>query len=137
MVGFIRRLQKFLCAETRLPAVVPGSLMIRVEPVKSGAMKMFERCECNGVLLSWALPVGPTCLPEVDREAIEMEDHRLENILFEGLHETGPIMLWDRGLWIPKPDAREVRDSLQEGIYDSVFVENGSAVSGRSPGQTL
>jgi bifunctional non-homologous end joining protein LigD len=86
------------------------------------------RLEFNGVLLSWALPVGPTCFSGVNREAIEMEDHRLENILFEGLHETGPIMLWDRGLWTPEPDSREVQNSLQRGILR--FTLHGERLGG-------
>ena len=51
------------------------------------------RLEWNGVLLSWALPEGPGYRAGVLREAIEMEDHRVANLLFEGVHETGPIML--------------------------------------------
>jgi len=59
------------------------------------------RLEWNGVLLSWALPDGPSCCAGVIRKAIEMEDHSRTNLLFEGVHETGPIMLWDRGTWEP------------------------------------
>jgi len=57
------------------------------------------RLEWNGVLLSWALPDGPCSCVGVLREAIEMEDHRVANLLSEGVHETGPILLWDRGTW--------------------------------------
>src|ERR1035438_6545673 len=41
------------------------------------------RLEWNGVLLSWALPEGPGYRAGVLREAIEMEDHRVANLLFE------------------------------------------------------
>lgn len=64
------------------------------------------RLEWNGVLLSWALPQGPSCRAAVLREAIEMEDHRVANLLFEGVHETGPIMLWDRGTWEPHRNSK-------------------------------
>ena len=74
------------------------------------------RLEWNGVLLSWAIPEGPSCHPGVLREAIEMEDHRVANILFEGLHETGPIMLWDRGTWEPHPECDDIEGSLRRGI---------------------
>src|SRR6185437_1879395 len=47
------------------------------------------RLEWNGVLLSWALPEGPSCHVGELRIAIEMEDHRSEYLLFEGLHPTG------------------------------------------------
>lgn len=74
------------------------------------------RLEWNGVLLSWAVPVGPSLVAEEVREAIEMEDHRAENILFEGVHETGTIMLWDRGAWAPQPGFEDVEDSLRNGL---------------------
>jgi bifunctional non-homologous end joining protein LigD len=74
------------------------------------------RLEWNGVLLSWALPQGPSCRAEVLREAIEMEDHRVANLLFEGVHETGPIMLWDRGTWEPHSEFEGIESCLREGI---------------------
>jgi bifunctional non-homologous end joining protein LigD len=74
------------------------------------------RLEWNGVLLSWALPEGPSCRVGVIRTAIEMEDHRLANLLFEGVHETGPIMLWDRGTWAPDPNSEDIDGSLLRGI---------------------
>jgi bifunctional non-homologous end joining protein LigD len=74
------------------------------------------RLEWNGVLLSWALPQGPSCCARVLREAIEMEDHRVANLLFEGVHETGPIMLWDRGTWEPHPEFEDIESCLRKGI---------------------
>lgn len=74
------------------------------------------RLEWNGVLLSWALPEGPSCRAGVLREAIEMEDHRVANLLFEGVHETGPIMLWDRGTWEPYPEFEDIESCLRNGI---------------------
>ena len=74
------------------------------------------RLEWNGVLLSWALPEGPSCRAGVLREAIEMEDHRVANLLFEGVHETGPIMLWDRGTWEPHPEFEDIESCLRNGI---------------------
>jgi len=74
------------------------------------------RLEWNGVLLSWALPGGPSCRAEVLREAIQMEDHRVVYMLFEGVHETGPIMLWDRGTWEPHSEFKDIESSLGKGI---------------------
>ncbi len=73
------------------------------------------RLEWNGVLLSWAIPKGPDRDPRREREAIEMEDHRSEYLLFEGPHRTGPIMLWDLGTWEPHPDSEDVESSLRQG----------------------
>ena len=74
------------------------------------------RLEWNGVLLSWALPEGPGSHAGVLRDAIEMEDHRVANLLFEGVHETGPIMLWDRGTWEPHPELEDIESCLHKGI---------------------
>jgi len=74
------------------------------------------RLEWNGVLLSWALPQGPSCRAGVLREAIEMEDHRVANLPFEGVHQTGPIMLWDRGTWELHPEFEDIESCLRKGI---------------------
>lgn len=74
------------------------------------------RLEWNGVLLSWALPDEPSCCTGLFREAIEMEDHRVANLLFEGVHETGPIMLWDRGTWEPHPEFEDIEGWLCKGL---------------------
>jgi bifunctional non-homologous end joining protein LigD len=73
------------------------------------------RLEWNGVLLSWALPKGPSCGAGVIRKAIEMEDHRKANLLFEGVHDTGPIMLWDRGTWEPYAESDDIERCLRRG----------------------
>lgn len=74
------------------------------------------RLEWNDILLSWAIPDGPSCVAGLPRKAIEMDDHRLEYIMFEGVHPTGPIILWDLGAWEPFPDCDDVTASLRRGI---------------------
>jgi len=86
------------------------------------------RMEWNGVLLSWALPEGPSRHAGAIREAIEMEDHRRANLLFEGVHETGPIMLWDRGSWEPQPQSEDIEDCLGRGILQ--FTLHGEKLKG-------
>lgn len=86
------------------------------------------RLEWNGVLLSWALPEGPGCCAGVIRKAIEMEDHRRANLLFEGVHETGPIMLWDRGTWEPHLESDDIESSLRRGILR--FTLHGEKLKG-------
>jgi bifunctional non-homologous end joining protein LigD len=73
------------------------------------------RMEWNGVLLSWALPEGPSCYAGVVQAAIEMEDHSRANLLFEGVHETGPIMLWDRRKWEPHLESEDIESCLCRG----------------------
>jgi bifunctional non-homologous end joining protein LigD len=86
------------------------------------------RLEWNGVLLSWALPEGPSCCAGAIRKAIEMEDHSRANLLFEGVHETGPIMLWDRGTWEPHLESDDIPSALRRGVLR--FTLHGEKLKG-------
>jgi bifunctional non-homologous end joining protein LigD len=86
------------------------------------------RLEWDGVLLSWALPEGPSCQARVIRQAIEMEDHRREYLLFEGKHGTSIIMLWDRGTWEPYPTSADIKENLRKGILR--FTLHGEKLKG-------
>ena len=75
------------------------------------------RLEHDGVLLSWAVPKGPSIDPAIKRLAMQTEDHPLDYGEFEGVipdgYGAGVVMLWDRGTWTP--EVPDVDAALRKG----------------------
>ena len=88
------------------------------------------RLEHNGVLLSWAVPKGPSLDPKTKRLAMHVEDHPIEYGEFEGVipegYGAGIVMLWDRGTWTPVSD--DVDAALKKG--DLKFTLDGYKLKG-------
>jgi len=88
------------------------------------------RLEWKGVLLSWAVPKGPSLDPRTKRLAMHVEDHPIEYGTFEGVipegYGAGIVMLWDQGTW--KPESPDVDAALKKG--DLKFTLDGYKLKG-------
>jgi bifunctional non-homologous end joining protein LigD len=88
------------------------------------------RLEHNGVLLSWAVPKGPSLDPKTKRLAMHVEDHPIEYGTFEGVipegYGAGIVMLWDVGTWLP--ETPDVDAALKKG--DLKFTLDGYKLKG-------
>lgn len=108
-----------------------GSLIYVVQKHMASHLHYDFRLEWLGVLLSWAVPRGPSLDPAVKRLAMRTEDHPIEYADFEGVipagqYGAGTVMLWDKGTW--RPDDADVDSSLQKG--EIKFVLQGKKLRG-------
>ncbi|MBA2352386.1 MAG: DNA ligase D [Burkholderiales bacterium] len=118
--------------ESRKRANQPGRLSYVIQKHAARRLHYDFRLELNGVLLSWAVPKGPSLDPKEKRLAVHVEDHPLEYGGFEGIippkqYGSGTVLLWDRGVW--QPEGSDVVADYQSGKLK--FRLDGEKLHGR------
>ena len=86
------------------------------------------RLEVDGVLVSWAVPKGPTLAPAARRSAFKVDDHPLEYIDFEGVipagqYGGGDVIVWDAGTWRPGGEADPARAIADGELHMDLYGE--------------
>jgi bifunctional non-homologous end joining protein LigD len=91
------------------------------------------RFEIDGVLVSWAVPKGPTLDPSAKRLAVHVEDHPIEYFDFEGVipggeYGGGDVIVWDWGTW-DLHGAGDARRAVADGDFHADL--HGERLNGR------
>jgi bifunctional non-homologous end joining protein LigD len=92
------------------------------------------RLEIDGVLVSWAVPKGPTLDSTQRRMAVHVEDHPIEYFDFEGVipakqYGAGDVIVWDWGTWEAEAPTLDGRKAIADG--ELKFVLKGEKLRGR------
>lgn len=97
------------------------------------------RLEHQGVLLSWAVPKGPSLNPKDKRLAIHVEDHPLAYQYFEGTipkgnYGAGTVKIWDKGTYatVETTDKKECEKIITKGLKQGhlALIMNGDVLKG-------
>jgi bifunctional non-homologous end joining protein LigD len=98
------------------------------------------RLELDGVLISWAIPKGPTLDPSEKRLAIMVEDHPYDYKDFEGIipagnYGAGTVTIWDEGTYhsYEHEGLEKTIDLIHQGLVkgDLKFMLKGNKLKGK------
>jgi DNA ligase D len=92
------------------------------------------RLEVGGVLVSWAVPKGPTLDSKIRRMAVHVEDHPIEYFDFEGVipakqYGAGDVIVWDWGTWEAEAPTSDATTAIPNG--ELKFILHGEKLAGR------
>src|SRR6202158_2383395 len=108
------------------------SFIYVIQKHRATALHYDFRLEWDGVLLSWAVPKGPSLDSSVKRLAMQVEDHPVdyadfEGVIPEGEYGGGTVMVWDYGVYAPE-NTENVSRALAKG--DLKFTVLGKKLKG-------
>ena len=117
------------------PGAHPGSRRrFVVQRHRATRLHYDVRLEIDGVLVSWAVPKGPTQDSAIRRMAVHVEDHPVEYFDFEGViparqYGAGDVIVWDWGTWEPEAETPDPGPAIEQG--ELKFRAHGTKMKGR------
>src|SRR5215213_5422718 len=117
-----------------LPSSAPvGNRRFVVQRHRASRLHYDFRLEIDGVLMSWAVPRGPSLNSADRRMAVHVEDHPLSYFDFEGVipkgeYGGGDVVVWDWGTWEPEETTNPAR-AIHQG--ELKFRLDGEKLKGR------
>lgn len=117
-----------------------GALTFVIQKHAASRLHYDFRLEIDGVLVSWAVPKGPSANPSDKRLAVQTEDHPMDYFDFEGTipkgeYGGGTVMVWDYGTYRPEnaekaiaQDNKTMKQQLAEGSIKIIL--KGKKLSG-------